>query len=111
MFLKFAFGDSSVWRDASPQFLVPSVQGTELPPWLVIHAPKDSLVSTIQATNFQKHLQSLSLAVQPLQEDLDGDHFDGVATIGAGDGDGAKLTNDILQFIQDTVEKERKQSN
>ena len=111
MFLKFAFGDSSLWRDASPQFLVPSAQGTDLPPWLVIHAPKDSLVSTIQATNFQKHLKSLSLAVQPLQENLDGDHFDGVATIGAGDGDGAKLTNYILQFIQDTVEKERKQSN
>src|SRR5690242_11313922 len=105
MFLHFAFGEPSKWREKenSPQFLVPAKGGSAFPPWLVIHAPKDSLVSTIQAQNFTDHLKSLSIPVQ-LFQDLEGDHFDAVHSLESDKE--TVLGNLILQFIHSVCNNE-----
>ena len=100
MFIEFAFGDAQEkWKEASPQFLTPEDRSS-LPPWLLIHAPGDTLVSPVQSERFKEHLEALSVPVE-LCQDVKGDHYHAVANIGSAD---SKVTDLVMHFIHKTLE-------
>ena len=46
--------------------------------WLIVHAPGDEYVNTVQASNFVERLRSEAINVAPLCDDVQGNHFDAV---------------------------------
>jgi acetyl esterase/lipase len=96
-FIDFAFGlNKENWAAASPQNHPLSDQDYAKAAWLVLHAPMDSLVNTLQATRFVSHLQKLGIPTQFIGDGLSGDHFEELHKIG---NEGSALLGMVRDFV------------